>query len=151
MTLHYYHIQLTNSTTIDRVWSIISNNETLGVSQTWGGHPGRQIAYANYTVSYPVPDKPIPGVDTVTAKLWGYEIWAKPLLNGEWAVVLMNNDDMGEKGLHNITLNFKDIPFSGTAKIRDLVNHKDLGQFTDSYTAMNIPQFGSEFILLSPV
>lgn len=64
---------------------------------------------------------------------------------------MLNNDDMGEKGLHNITVQFKDIPWTGSAKIRDLINHKDLGQFSNSYTADSIPQFGSVFLLFSPV
>ena len=140
---------LTNKTTIDRVWNIITNNETLYVNQAWAGHPGRQIAYSNYTVSYNVPEIEIDGVNTVTAKLWGYEIWAKPLPNNEWAVVMLNNDDMNNKGVHNITVNFQDIPWNGPANVRDLINHKDLGQFTDSFTATNIPQFGSAFVLLS--
>ena len=41
---------LTNKTTVDRLWPIITN-DTLVVNQNWSGHPGRQIAYANYTYS----------------------------------------------------------------------------------------------------
>lgn len=140
---------VTNKTTMDRVWPIITNNETLAVNQQWGGHPGRQIAYANYTVYYELSETDPTAGKGIGAKLYGYEIWAKPLPDNKWAVVIMNNDDMNEHGLHNITVQFKDIPWTGTANIRDLVNHKDLGQFTDSYTAMNIPQFGSAFLLLS--
>ena len=140
---------VTNKTTMDRVWPIITNNETLAVNQQWGGHPGRQIAYANYTVTYELSETDPSAEKGVGARLYGYEIWAKPLPDNKWAVVIMNNDNMNEHGLHNITVEFKDIPWSGPANVRDLVKHKDMGQFTDSYTAMNIPQFGSAFLLLS--
>ena len=116
----------------------------------WAGHPGRVIDWANYTVSYDLSetDERLKGKG-VSAKLWGYEIWAKPQPNNKWAVLIMNNDDMNQHGAHNITVQFKDIPWSGSANIRDIVNHRDLGQFTDSYTAINVPQFGSVFLLLS--
>eukprot|EP01083_Nonionella_stella_P077545 211808_1 len=141
---------LMNETTLDRVWPIITNNETIAVSQNWAGHPGRQISYANYTVSYDISetDDALLG-QGVSAKLWGYEIWAKPQPQNTWAVLIMNNDDMNARGTHDINVQFEDIPWKGPAHIRDIVNHKDLGEFSGSYTAKNVPQFGSLFLLFS--
>ena len=81
--------------------------------------------------------------------LMGYEIWAKPQPNNTWAVLLLNNDGYDK---HDITVYFKDIPWNDNdAFIRDIVNHKDLGTFQQSYTALNVPPFGSAFLLLSTV
>ncbi len=35
---------LTDTSVTDRVWSIISNTEAIGINQAWAGHPGRRIA-----------------------------------------------------------------------------------------------------------
>eukprot|EP01084_Bolivina_argentea_P007720 14494_1 len=131
---------LTNQVIVDRVWSIVTNNETIAVSQNWAGHPGRQIACANYTYIY--DDK----LNTPAVTLQGYEIWAKPQPSNTFAVLLMNNDGNNH---HNITVQFKDVPWNGSAYLRDIVNHKDLGSFSNSYTAQDVPAFASVFLLFS--
>ena len=85
--------------------------------------------------------------DSVTIP--GYEIWAKPQPNNTWAVLMMNLDG---NHTHNITIMFKDIPWNGTsASIRDIVNHKELGTFSNSFTSSNIRPFASTFLKFSPV
>lgn len=80
--------------------------------------------------------------------IYGYEIWAKPLYNKEWAVLLLNNDGYNSQ---NITVEFSDIPWNAnTTYIRDIVNRQNLGNTNDnSYTVNNIPPFGSAFLKLS--
>ena len=78
-----------------------------------------------------------------------YKIWAKPQPGNTWTVLIMNDDNMSEHGTHNITVQFGDIPWNGPANIRDIINHEDLGQFTGSYTAINVSQFDSLFLLFS--
>eukprot|EP01084_Bolivina_argentea_P037885 70059_1 len=150
--------KMDNQTKMDLVWDIITNNETISVSQSWDGHPGRQIKISNYTLSYDniynaenvdkiAVDVYGYEVPSVSALLPQYEIWAKPQPKNKWAVLLMNNDGNYS---HDITVEFSDIPWKNpTANIRDIINHKDLGSFTSKYTAKNVPPFGSAFLMLS--
>jgi hypothetical protein len=124
---------LTNSSLIDRVWPIVTNTEVIAVSQTWGGHPGRRAAYAPTNSTYKSQHLP------------DYEIWAKPLPKNDWAVLLVNNMARPQ----NITVKFSDVPWSGSAKLRDLHLHKDLGTRSGSFTASDVPIFGSVFLLFS--
>mmetsp|Transcript_71242 Transcript_71242/g.87389 ORF Transcript_71242/g.87389 Transcript_71242/m.87389 type:complete len:428 (-) Transcript_71242:1030-2313(-) len=140
---------LTNENIINRVWPVITNKEVLNVSQSWGGHPGRQIKAASYNFTYQSPKQHFNKkgeLSAPSATISGYEIWAKPQPNGKYAVLLLNNDGYNS---HDITVDFSDIPFKSPANIRDIVNKQDLGIYSDSYTSPNIPPFGSAFLLFS--
>jgi alpha-galactosidase len=65
------------------------------------------------------------------------EIWVKPLAEQSQAVGLFNR---GESAL-NITLSLKALGMNGPAKLRDVLDHKDLGAVEDSYTAQ-VPKHG---------
>jgi len=60
------------------------------------------------------------------------EVWAKPLNeSGARAVVLLNAGDAAQ----SITAHFTEVGLSGgSASVRDLWQHSDLGSFVDSYT-----------------
>lgn len=58
------------------------------------------------------------------------EIWMKPLAGHSIAVGLFNRDEQKM----TITLHFRDIGVNGSAELRDLWAHRDLGSFKDSYT-----------------
>jgi alpha-galactosidase len=66
-----------------------------------------------------------------------YEVWAKPLQDGSTAALLINRGEDAER----ITANFKDVGVSGTKSVRDLWARKELGQFTDSFSA-EVPRHG---------
>ena len=68
------------------------------------------------------------------------EVWAKPLSDGSVAVGLFSR---GER--NPVEVKFKDIGISGSAKIRDLWAHKDLGSFQDAYSA-EVPEHGAMFL-----
>ncbi len=84
---------------------------------------------------------------TVPAALW---LW-KPLSNGDTAVLMMNNDVVP----NSLTVDFSQVPGlaggggSTSYSLRDIGNHADLGQFTGSYTAANLPAQGSAFLRIS--
>ncbi|OXJ23282.1 hypothetical protein CFB46_20455 [Burkholderia sp. HI2761] len=63
-------------------------------------------------------------------------VLAKPLTKtGSRAVALLNEGNTPA----NITVNFQDLGLAGgTASVRDVWAHQDLGQFTSSYTAQNV-------------
>jgi alpha-galactosidase len=71
------------------------------------------------------------------------EIWGKPLANGSTAILLMNRGEDTE----SITLNFKNVGVFGSKKVRDLWAHKDLGQFTNSFSA-SVTQHGVVLVTL---
>ncbi|MGC9223351.1 MAG: glycoside hydrolase family 27 protein [Terracidiphilus sp.] len=60
------------------------------------------------------------------------EIWMKPLAGHSIAVGLFNRDEQKM----TITLHFRDIGVNGSAELRDLWTHRDLGSFKDSYTTV---------------
>jgi alpha-galactosidase len=98
--------------------SILTNKEVVAIDQDVKGTQGRRVAQ----------EGPL-------------EVWAKPLADGSVAVGLFNRGE----STNPITLNFKDIGVRGSAKVRDLWQHKDLGSFSDSYTE-EVPRHGALLI-----
>jgi alpha-galactosidase len=77
-------------------------------------------------------------------------VYAKPLgsfTGGEWAVLLLNRLSLSQ----NLTVNWGDLGLTAgrTAAVRDLWAHQDLGVFTGSYTATNVPPHGSVMLKVS--
>jgi alpha-galactosidase len=72
---------------------------------------------------------------TSVSKKGNSVVYAKPLADGSWAAGLYN---LGATPA-SVTLNWTDIQRSGTQRVRDLWRQKDLGQFTDSFSANVIP------------
>jgi alpha-galactosidase len=97
---------------------ILTNKEVIAVDQDAKGVQGRRVAQ----------EGPL-------------EVWAKPLADGSIAVGLFNRGESGNP----VTVSFKDIGMQGSAKVRDLWTHKDLGPFNGSYTA-EIPHHGAVLI-----
>ena len=97
---------------------ILTNNEVLAVDQDPKGVQGRRVAQ----------EGPL-------------EIWAKPLANGSTAVGLFNRGE----STNPVRVNFKDIGVTGSAKVRNLWTHQDLGSFDGSYT-VEIPRHGAVLV-----
>jgi alpha-galactosidase len=72
------------------------------------------------------------------------EIWVKPLADGSQAVGLFNRSESATK----MTLDFKSIGAPASAKLRDLLDHKDLGTMQNSYSA-DVPTHGVALVKLS--
>jgi len=73
------------------------------------------------------------------------EIWTRPLADGGQAVGLFNR---GESTLL-MTLEMKQLGVSGTVHLRDLLDHKDLGTATGSFTTQ-VPEHGVVMLKVSP-
>jgi alpha-galactosidase len=58
------------------------------------------------------------------------EIWAKPLADGSQAVGLFNRSESGLR----MSVVFKTIGIADSAKVRDLLNHKDLAATEKAFT-----------------
>lgn len=100
---------------------ILTNKEVIAVDQDPKGVQGRRVA----------EEGPL-------------EVWAKPLADGSYAVGLFNRGESPNP----VTLELKDIGIHGSAKIRDLWAHRDLGSFTGTYTA-TVPRHGVVMLKLN--
>jgi alpha-galactosidase len=95
----------------DETLGILTNEEVIAVNQDPAGVQGSRV------------------VDNGDR-----EVWMKPLctLDGpEKAVVLLNRGG----GSADISVSFGDIGISGSATVRDLWAHEDLGEHTGSFSA----------------
>jgi alpha-galactosidase len=72
------------------------------------------------------------------------EIWVKPLADGSQAVGLFNRSESPTK----MTLDFRSIGAPASAKLRDLLDHKDLGTVQNSYSA-EVPTHGVVLVRVS--
>ena len=72
------------------------------------------------------------------------EIWVKPLADGSQAVGLFNRTEAAFK----MQLDSKLIGVPPSAKLRDLLDHKDLGPINDSYAA-EVPGHGVVMLRVS--
>ena len=76
------------------------------------------------------------------------DVWVKPLQNGAIAVVMLNRGTAEQ----TITLNWADlgVPPEKSFAVRDLWEHKDLGQMSGKFTPAPIPSHGTVMIILKP-
>jgi alpha-galactosidase len=72
------------------------------------------------------------------------EIWGKPLADGSQAVGLFNRSESTTK----MTLELKSIGAPASVKLRDLLDHKDLGTVQNSYSA-EVPGHGVVLVKVS--
>jgi len=77
-------------------------------------------------------------------------------LNTDCGFVSNNNYDgyfkpnfVPPSGPANITIRFQDVGLSGSVLVHDIWQQKDIGTFTTSYTASNVPFHGIAFLTLS--
>ena len=59
------------------------------------------------------------------------EVWAGPLAGGDVVIILFNPSTASA----SITAKWDDVGLKGSASLRDLWQHKDLGTFDSSFTA----------------
>jgi hypothetical protein len=78
------------------------------------------------------------------------QVYAGPLVGGQWAVVLVNRDDVDAA---SITLNWNDLGVDPSTSfvVRDLWKHQDLGTFETSFTAVDVAPHASVTLKLTPV
>jgi len=73
-----------------------------------------------------------------------HEIYNKPLCDGTTAVLLLNKG--AQKA--DITVTWDKIGLKGRQKVRDLWQRKDLGYYSGSFTAKDLPQHGHVFLIV---
>lgn len=86
----------------------LTNAEVIAVDQDPLGKAGRRVAQVGMT-----------------------EVWAKPLMDGSKAVLMLNRDPTPT----TVTATWADVGISGPAGVRDLWAHADQGTFASQYAA----------------
>jgi len=102
--------------------SILTNTDVIAVDQDSLGVQGTKVSDSN-----------------------GLQVWSKRLQGGSVAVVLLNRNGSSS----NITVNWSSIGISGSASVRNLWTHSNVGSFNGSYTA-NVAGTGVVMLKISP-
>ena len=102
--------------------SILINTDVIAVDQDTLGVQGTKVSDSN-----------------------GLQVWSKKLQGGSVAVVLLNRNTSAA----SITANWSNIGISGSASVRDLWSHTNVGSFNGSYTA-NVVGHGVVMLKISP-
>ena len=89
-------------------WSFLTNDEVIDIDQDELGKVGKPVAHTD-----------------------AFDVWARPLANGDWAVALFNRTWEPLR----ITAKFADFGAAGTLKVRDVWAQKDVGSYADDFTA----------------
>ncbi|HLY18550.1 MAG TPA: alpha-galactosidase [Bryobacteraceae bacterium] len=103
---------------------ILTNKEVIAIDQDQAGIQGHRVKQAG-----------------------GLEVWARELADGGRAVALLNRNGAES----NITASWTDIGYPAhlSAKVRDLWEHKALGEKTGSFSA-SVPSHGVVMVTIKP-
>lgn len=108
------------------VLDIVTNDELIAINQDPLGIQGHRVKI----------------VDDVL------DVWAGPISGGTIAVVLLNRGNVTS----DITVNWADIglPVNAKSTVRDLWQHKTLGQFAGNFTAKQVRTHASVTLAITP-
>ncbi len=108
---------------------LLTNDEVLEINQDSLGIAAHTIAKAQSLFAFKA-----------------YQILAKDLEDGSKAVGLFNKGKVAS----NITVQWKDLGFSGTCSVRDLWRQQDLGTFPEKFTK-RINSHGVLLLKIKPI
>ena len=134
------------------MWCILGAPLMIGtdVRMTGGNYPpplsAATLATMTNTEAIAVDQDALGAVGTAVAN----NVYAKPIgsfVSGQFAVLLLNRSS----STANLTVNWADLGLvaGSAASVRDLWAHANLGSFTGSYTAANIPAHGSVLLKIT--
>jgi alpha-galactosidase len=106
------------------IHDILTNKEAIAVDQDPLGSEGKRVS-----------------------KNGDLEVWARPLQDGSRAVILLNRGT----AVQEIAVTWEQLGYPNhlTAVVRDLWQHKDLGKFTEKFSA-SVPSHGVTMITVKP-
>jgi len=138
---------LSNATTVDFVYPIVSNAEVLAINADYAGFSGSRF-FASDDVTTFTPC----GWWAKTCTFATVQHWWKPLSNGDVAVLLMNNGVAAA----DLALEFHNVPGfvmpqGSLARVRDVFSHADLGEFDGAFVAAAVAPRDAVMLRITPV
>ncbi len=88
---------------------------------------------------------PLGRVPRLSSGQGALEVWSKDLADGSKALVLLNRNEEPA----TIRAKWSDAGLSGRQRVRDLWRHKDVGVFTDEFSA-DVPRQGTVLVRMWP-
>lgn len=138
---------VSNATTMDFLWPIISNTELLAINADYAGFSGSRF-FASDDVTFFEPC----GWWAANCSFPTIQYWYKPLTGGDVAVLLMNNGDVPvtlELSFHSVPSLV--MPQGSLVNVRDVYNHVDLGEMDGAFISSSpVASRDSIFLRLSP-
>lgn len=140
-------LDVTNSTTVDAFWPILSNTDAIGVNQAYAGDSGTKF-WESDELTFFEPCGWWLANCTYASQMY----WKKALPEGKVAVLLMNNADTAS----TLSLAWDDVPgllpVQGTlVQVYDLWNHQDLGIMAGGFAPTGpTASRDSIFLILTP-
>ncbi|GLV55641.1 hypothetical protein KDH_24850 [Dictyobacter sp. S3.2.2.5] len=101
--------------------SLLTNDEVIAVDQS--GHAAHPVSQSS-----------------------NQQVWFSNNTDGSYTVALFNLNGSAA----NVTANWSDLGFSGSASVRDLWSHSDLGNFNNNFSA-SLNGHGSRLLKVTPV
>jgi hypothetical protein len=138
---------MTDTKLVQSVWPIISNNETMEVSQTYYGFSGSMYDSAVEKVSLCTEAEHAAGHLCTMASVW--EALYKPIDAARTAVLVINLSSAPA----DLTVTFSAVPglpcAPGPCNVRDINAKSSKGSFSGSYTVKGVASHDSVFVMLS--
>jgi len=144
-----------NNTVTDQIWPIISNTELISVNQAYAGDSGTLFLSSTKTIILRTAQNAETGPASTTVletAVGSWQQWSKKLSGDSAALFVVNNDNMQQ----TIKVIFADIPTfkssssANTFDVRDLYNHEDLGEKSDSF-GITLDSHDSAFFVIKAV
>jgi len=104
-------------------YGLITNDEVIAIDQDEAGIPAFRVPTSNEH----------------------HVIWARTLADNSMAVGLFNLGETPAK----ISINWQDLKINGSAKVRNLWQHKDCGAYTTAFSA-DVPAHGVVMVKITP-
>jgi len=105
--------------------SLLTNSEAIAVSQDTSGIQATKLSD-----------------DGNGGQVWGRRLYG--FTSNQRAVVLFNRSSASK----TVSVSWTDLDLVGSATVRDVLNHKDLGSFTSSFSS-SVPSHGSVFVVIT--
>ncbi|GAB2651097.1 hypothetical protein GCM10009743_28960 [Kribbella swartbergensis] len=124
------------------LWAISAAPMYIGNDMTRLDPYGLELLTNREVIAVNQAGRPAQPVSTKTNR----QVWFALNPDNTYTVALFN---LGQTA-SDMTVNWSDLGLDGTAKVRDLWAHKELGQFTSGFTAQDVPVHGVRLLKVTP-
>jgi hypothetical protein len=129
------------------IWSISASPLIMGNDLRNVSDSSREILLNPYAIA--VSQDPLGQMGLrITDSAATTQLWARNLADGRVAVALYNKDN-GNAGATDITVSFKELNLFGAVDVFDIWAQKNVGSFTDTYTAKGVSSHDTAFLIFN--